>query len=148
MTECKIGEVRDYLLCLITLKIGTRPGALGHATLADYKTMHQDPETGHHVILVTHHKRQVDGPAMLSLDNELKSLVDTYVTKMLPRYPAPSDENLFLQSNGKAFHDGTLGKRLPQFWLRSGVHMDPRITTTNIRKFIVTVCHQKKCQCE
>ena len=144
MTEREIGEARDYLLCLITLKTGTRPGALENASLADYKTMRQDPETGHHVILVTHHKRQVDGPAMLSLDNELKSLVDTYVMKMLPRYPEPRDENLFLQSNGKAFHHGTLGKRLPEFWLRSGIRTDLRITATNIRKFIVTVCHQKK----
>lgn len=36
--------------------------------------------------------------------------------------------------------------RLVDFWNKSGVHPDLHVTPTNIRKWIVTVCHQWKSQ--
>ena len=38
-----------------------------------------------------------------------------------------------------------IAKRLPEFWQKSGVRPDLCVTATNIRKWIVTTCHQKKC---
>ena len=102
--------------------------------------MRKDPKRVHYVILVPNHQREMDGPAMLSLNNSLKDMLD-----VRPKFPAPQDEQLFLQGNGKAFKGGKIAKRLPEFWQKSGVRSDLRVTATNIRKWIVTTCHQKKC---
>ena len=69
---------------MISLKTGTRPGALQHAKISNWNSRRRDDVTGHQVILVTHHKRQVDGPAPLSLHDELQSLMGIYVDKILP----------------------------------------------------------------
>ncbi|CAH3152891.1 unnamed protein product [Porites evermanni] len=110
-----------------------------------YQSMREDPKRGHYVILVPNHKRQMDGPAMLSLNNSLKDILDVYVAEVLPKFPAPQDEQLFLQSNGKAFKGGKIANRLPEFLQKSGVRPDLCVAATNIRKWIVTTCHQKKC---
>ena len=107
--------------------------------------MRKDPKRGHYAILVPNHKRQMDGPAMLSLNNSLKDMLDVYVAELRPKFPALQDEQLFLQSNGKAFKGGKIAKRLPEFWQKSGVRPDLCVTATNICKWIMTTCHQKKC---
>ena len=43
----------------------TRPGALEHVTVTNYRKRRIDPKTGHSVMLVPQHKRGVDEPAML-----------------------------------------------------------------------------------
>ena len=145
LSECQLTDARDYLITLITFKTGTRPGALENCRMCYYQSMRKDPKRGHYVILVPNRKRQMDGPAMLSLNNSLKDMLDVYVAEIRPKFPAPQDEQLFLQSNGKAFKGGKIAKRLPEFWQKSGVRPDLRVTATNIRKWIVTTCHQKKC---
>ena len=145
LSERQLTDARDYLIMLITLKTGTRPGALENCRMCDYQSMRKDPKRGHYVILVPNHKRQMDGPAMLSLNNSLKDMLDVYVAEVRTKFPAPQDEQLFLQSNGNAFKGGKIAKRLPEFWQKSGVRPDLRVTATNIRKWIVTTCHQKKC---
>ena len=49
-----------------------------------------------------------------------------------------------MTSEGLAFTKGTLCTRLPELWSRLGVRSDLRVTATNIRKWIVTTCHEKK----
>lgn len=43
-----------------------------------------------------------------------------------------------------SFRKGRISRRLPEFWQRSVVPPDHRITATNIKKWIVTECHEKK----
>ena len=64
----------------------------------------------------------------------MQKTLEIYVSKILPQFGPSRDTNLFLTSEGKAFPHGTLCKRLPEFW----------VTATNIRKWIVTICHQRK----
>lgn len=66
------------------------------------------------------------------------------MAEIRPKFPAPQDEQLFLQSNGKAFKGGKIANRLPEFLQKSGVRPDLCVTATNIRKWILTTCHQKK----
>ena len=47
-------------------------------------------------------------------------MLDVYVAEIRPKFPALQDEQLFLQSNGKAFKGGKIAKRLPEFWQKSG----------------------------
>ena len=144
LTRDEICEARDLLICLITIKTGTRPGALENVRLQHYRNMRCDPVNGDPVILVPEHKRAVDGPAMLALDEELVDLLSIYVESIHPQFPSPQDDYLFLQSSGKRFTNGTINRRMPEMWLRSGVRTDMRVTATNIRKFIVTVLQENK----
>lgn len=79
LTKDEICEARDLLICLITIKTGTRPGALENTQLQHYKTMRRDPVNGDPVMLIPEHKQSLDGPAMLALDEELVDPLDIYV---------------------------------------------------------------------
>ena len=143
ITTLEMCKVRDYLICLTTIKTGTRPGALETVTLQHYNTMKRDDETDKPVLLVPDHKRGVAGPALIGLDSKLEELFKIYVQKICPKF-GDRCANLFVTSDGLAFTKGTLCKRLPELWSRSWVRSDLRVTTTNIRKWIVTTCHEKK----
>ena len=112
--------------------------------MAEYSQATADPVTGHKVLLVPQHKRQSDGPAPLSLEDELHDLFNIYVEFIHPQFPTPRGDTIFLRSDGSSFTHGTINKRLPEFWRKSRIRPDLRITATNIRKFIVTICNQKK----
>lgn len=47
-------------------------------------------------------------------------------------------------SEGKPFVGGMIYRRITEIWKKSGVRMDLRMTATNIQKWIVMVCHQKR----
>ena len=57
ITTVEMCQARDVLICLTTIKTGTRPGALTSGTLKHYHTMQRDEDTGQLVLLVTDHKR-------------------------------------------------------------------------------------------
>lgn len=135
-------DVRDFLLCLVTIKTGQRPGALENATVDHYHSMRQDTSDSR-VMLVPAHKRGVSGPAPIALDAELQEMFVIYVEKIRPRF-SPTTNHLFCTTHGEPFRHGRIARRLPEFWKRSGVRSDLRITATNIRKWIVTECHEKK----
>ena len=92
LTRDEICEARDLLICLITIKTGTRPDALENVRLQHYRNMHCDPVKKDPVILVPEHKRAVDGPAMLALDQELVDLLSIYVESIHPQFPSPQDD--------------------------------------------------------
>ena len=112
--------------------------------MGEYHKMKKNQKRGHYVMLVAQHKRQVDGPAVISFTKELKEMLDVYVEKIRPHFPKPKDENLFLNNSGKAFAGAKISTRVPEFWQKTEVRPDIQVTATNIRKWIVTVCHQKK----
>ena len=89
LTRDGICEVRNLLICLITIKTGTRPGALENVRLQHYRNMHCDPVNKDPVILVPEHKRA--------------DLLSIYVESIHPQFPSPQDDYLFLQSSGKRF---------------------------------------------
>ena len=70
--------------------------------------------------------------------------IDIYVKYVRPQFTAVQDRKLFLRSDGSPFTKDTTCRRLPEIWKESGVHPDLRVTATNIRKWIVTVCHEEK----
>ena len=89
LTQDEICEACDLLICLITIKTGTRPGVLENTQLQHYKTMRQDPVNGDPVMLIPEHKRSADGPPMLALDEELVDLLAIYVEHIHPQIPSP-----------------------------------------------------------
>ena len=140
----EIMDARNYLLALITLKTGTRPGALANAHLHHYNSMRTDPTSKQKVLLIPAHKRGVDGPAPISLKPELQQLLSVWVTKIRPQLGSALPTNIFLASDGSALESKNISRRLPELWRKTGVRQDLRVTASNVRKWIVTSCHQKK----
>ena len=136
--------VRDMIIAELTIQTGTRPGALAFAELQHFQTMHVDPSTGMRVMLIPDHKRGIAGPAPVTLSQEMYVKMQAYVSHILPQFGSSHDRNIFLTMEGKRFVGGAICQRLPEIWKKSGVRSDLRVTATNIRKWIVTVCHQKK----
>ena len=114
-------EARDYLITLITLKTGTRPGALENLKMREYYDAKTDAATGHKVLLVPQHKRRSDGPAPLAIDAELDHLMQIYVKHIVPQFPPPRGNAFFLRYDGTSFQEGAMNKRLPEFWRKSGI---------------------------
>ena len=144
LTVNKMCEARDYLITMISLKRGTRTGALENLKLQEYSQAKADPNTSHKVLLVPQHKRQSDGPPPLAIDEELEGLFNIFLREIYHQFPAPRGPTIFLRNDGTSFQFGTISKPLPEFWRKSNIRPDIRVTATNIRKWIVTACNMKK----
>ena len=92
MTLDDVCDARNYLITMITLKTGTRPGALENVTLSHYEKRETDPKTGNSVILVPRHKRQKDGPAVLCLGKKMSLWMHTHVTTIHQQYSGPGSD--------------------------------------------------------
>ena len=68
----------------MTIKTGTRPGALESATLKHYHSRQRDEATGKLVLLVPDHKRAVVGPALIGMDSKLEIFYKMYVERIRP----------------------------------------------------------------
>ena len=134
-TQPEVTAARDLLLVKFSLTTRTRPGALNNATLDDYRNalVYQ----GNKIMLVAKHKRSKDGPAMLGMDRELQELMGAYAKYIRPKLAKSGVNSLFVKNDGKEFPEGTIGKRLTEFWRKSRVRPD-RMSHTDLRKFIAT----------
>lgn len=99
----------------------------------------KDSQRGHYVVLVSEHKRQIDGPAVITLT---ENLMDIYINKFRPQLSGPSADHIFLNNSGEPFLTRRMSIHLVDFWNKSSVRPDLHVTATNIWKWIVTVCHQ------
>ena len=140
----KVCDCRDYLTTLITIRTGTHPGALGNATMDQYSSMQADASGKYKVMLVSRHKRGVSGPAPLPLNAELQQLLTTYVNHIRPQQLGDASLEYLFLTEGKEFSDKNISRRLPEFWKKSNVRPDLRVTATKIRKWIVMVAHQRE----
>ena len=147
--------VRDYLICKLVAKCGTRPGALENLKLKHFDRV-QTSRDGGRVVLVNEHKTKKCGPAIVAFDAETNSELRTYVDRVRPRFADQSQDStstsggsskmpkdrVFLNSSGRPFEPGTLGRRVTALWEKSRVRPDVRVSVTMWRKSIVTSCHR------
>ena len=133
------------MIAELTIQTGTRSGALANATIHDFETVKEDQRTKMRVMLVPAHKRGVARPAPVTMSELMYQQMLRYVTYILPQFgPSRDVPHLFLMSDGRPFLHASIYRRISEIWTKSGVRRDLRVTATNIRKWIVTVCHQKK----
>ena len=145
LTMPKLCLVQDMMIADLTIQTGTRPGTVANATIHDFETVKEDQRTKMRVMLVPDHKRGVAGPAPVTMSELMYQQMLRYVTYILPQFgPSRDVPHLFLMSDGRPFLHGSIYRRISEIWTKSGVRRDLRVTATNIRKWIVTVCHQKK----
>ena len=140
----RFSRARDYLIARLAVSCGTRPKALETATLEHFKHARRDvnyPDC--YVMLVPKHKRQMDGPAIVTMDERLHGFIDTYIREIRPAVVAsPEETHLFLKIDGEPFEQGTIGNRVSELWRKSGVRKGARVTCTDFRKAIVTMVEE------
>ena len=119
----------------LTLGTGTRPGPINNATLQQYQAGSISKQ-GNKIVLVAKHKRSKDGPAILGFDKELQGYMDTWLTKIRPKWAKPGVNSLFVKQNGEPYRKGTIGRRLTTFFDKAEVKKGTRVAHTSVRKFV------------
>ena len=146
LTLAQYAAARDYIIVSLTRSVGTRPGALEAATIGQWNAARWDANEKAKVMLVTSHKREVDGPAPIPCDQWITHDLQVFLTKLRPLVCGDSSDSgkLFLKSDGAPYQKGTIGRRITAFVLKSGVRTDRPISATDFRKWLVTVMRTKK----
>ena len=118
-------DVRDFLLTRFSLDTGTRPGPLNNSTLEEFSA--GKVKDGCKVMLVAKHKRAKAGPAICPMLPELYKFMNIYVRQIRPYFVKSEEEALFV-TRGRAFKEGTIGRRLSFFVEKCGVRLDSLVT--------------------
>ena len=148
----QFARARDYLIARLAVCCGTRPRPLETATLDHFEHASRDsvyPDC--YVMLVPAHKRQMDGPAIVTMDERLHEFIRIYIRDIRSLLGvSPEERHLFLKIDGQPFEPGTIGNRVSELWSRSGVRPGIRVTCTDFRKAIVTMVEEanKEERCE
>jgi len=129
-------NVRDFLLTKFSLDTGTRPGPLNNATLHEYTS--GKVQDGCKVMLVAKHKCRKDGPAICPMLPDQYKFMDIYVRRICPDFAKHDEDALFITTDGIAFCEGTIGKRLSGFIKKCGVNLGSRMAFVDMRNMITT----------
>ena len=129
--------VRDYLIVRLALENGQRPGPMETATVRDFRCAKKGEKGS--VMFVARHKTSRGGPAPISMTDELYSKIHTYVKNIRPHIAQKDEDNLFVTQAGVAFPDGTIGKRVVEWWQKA---KGRRINSTQIRKMAASTLHE------
>ena len=137
-------RARDYLITRLALSCGTRPKPLETATLQHFRDACRDRHFKNcYVMLVPRHKRQIEGPAIVTMDETLYKYIDIYIRNIRPTVCNSSNEkHLFLKIDGQPFESGTIGNRVTILWGQAGIRSDMRVTCTDFRKSFVTMVEE------
>ena len=52
------------------------------------------------------------------------------------QFAAPGEDAIFVKEDGQAYHPGTIGTHIPDFFQQAGIQLDIRVTAMGIRKII------------
>ena len=129
-------DVRDFLLTRFSLDTGTRPGPFNNSTLEEFSA--DKIKDGCKVMLVAKHKRAKAGPAICPMLPELYKFMNIYVRQIRPYFAKSEEEALFVTREGRAFKEGTIGRRLSFFIEKCGVRLGSRMAFVDMRKVITT----------
>ena len=148
----QFARARDYLIARLAVCCGTRPRPLETATLDHFENASRDSVyLDCYVMLVPAHKRQMDGPAIITMDERLHEFIRIFIRDIRSLLGVfPEERHLFLKIDGQPFEPGTIGNRVSELWSRSGVRPGIRVTCTDFRKAIVTMVEEanKEERCE
>lgn len=111
-------RARDYLIAWLAVSCGTHPRPLETATIEHFRQASRDSGFLRcFVMLVPRHKRQIDGPAIVTMDELLHEFVSVYIRDIRLMVVESSDEHhLFVTIEGKPFAQGSIGTRVTHLW--------------------------------
>ena len=90
------------------------------------------------VILVARHKRAKNGPAICPMLSELYKFMNIHTKRIRPHLANSDEDALLVTNDGTAFNEGTIGRRLPSFVDKCGVHLGSRMAFVDMRNIITT----------
>lgn len=109
-TESEFITLRDFLIVRLALENCQRPGPLENATLVDFRRAKKvDVFT---VMKVAKHKTTQQGPANITISNNLETNIKAYVGNIRPLFAAKDEDALFVTRDGGRFPQGSIGKRV------------------------------------
>lgn len=121
--------IRDFLIVRLALENCQRPGPLENATLVDFRRIKE--VDGVKVMKVALHKTTQEGPANITISDNLLTNLQAYVKHARPHFAEENEEALFITRDGVRFPHGTIGKRVIQWWRKAtGTHL----SSTALRK--------------
>lgn len=74
---------------------------------------------------------------------ELQSLMCTYLNKIRPFIAVQGEQKLSFKDDGHGFKEGTIGRKVTEFWGKSGVFQDEGMSHTSMRKLIATQTYEQ-----
>lgn len=129
-SESECVAMRDFLIARIGIENGQRPGPLETARLCDFERLEE--KDGKLIMFVSRHKSR-DGL-------NLKSNLEMYIKNVRPVFAAEDEEAIFVNAKGVAFPDGTIGRRITEWWRKAT--RKPGINSTRIRKMHTSTLHK------
>lgn len=135
LTKKEFVTVRDFLLVTTLYENGSRPGPFENAKVDRFERAVYTASKKRWTVLVDEHKTtRHQGPAELTMDEQLYGYIKLYVQHIRPDFVKPGVDYLFLKDDGYGFRKGTVGRRVPEVFKAAGVRTDIRVSATNIRK--------------
>jgi len=89
-------------------------------------------------MLVAKHKQGKDGPAICPMLPDQYKFMDIYV-RVRPYFAKTDEDAFFVTTDGIAFREGTIGKRLSAFIEKCGVDLGGHMAFVDMRKMITTL---------
>ena len=89
-------------------------------------------------MLVAKHKRGKDGPAICPMLPDQYKFMDIYVRRVRPYFAKTDEDAFFVTTDGIAFREGTIRKRLSVLIEKCGVDLGGRMAFVDMRKMITT----------
>ena len=89
-------------------------------------------------MLVAKHKRGKDGPAICPMLPDQYKFMDIYIRRIRPYFAKPDEDALFVTTDGIAFREGTIDKRLSAFIEKCGVDLGGCMAFVDMCKMITT----------
>lgn len=95
-----------------------------------------DPVSRTTIIYAPEHKTSMSGPAPILMSKTLSKKMSTYIKHVRTIFNL--DEALLLTESGKQFEKGMKGRRILEFWAKTNVRSDIKITATRMCKMAAT----------
>ena len=89
-------------------------------------------------MLVVKHKQAKDGLAVCPRLPEPYNFMDIYCCQVCSHFAQPEEQALFITTDGIAFLEVTIGRRLDPFAEKCGIRLGSRMAFVDTRKVITT----------
>ena len=130
VTQKEFLAVRDFLIARLEIENAQRPGPIETVTVKHFSRA-EDSGKDSYVVYATKHKRPRSGPAKLTMLPALYKSIKVYVEKVRPLFVKPNVETVFITKEGNALRDGTIGRRVSNWW---GEALTVTYSATALRK--------------
>ncbi|XP_066021896.1 uncharacterized protein [Pocillopora verrucosa] len=138
-------EVRDWLITRLIIDNSGRSGIAANITVEEFKDakLYAGEEDGerYRVSVKNHKTGGVYGAAIVWFHADVYNLVNTYISRVRPKYVKDATDNMFVSTNGVKLTSSQVSTCPTRTFQREGVKFHGRISATLIRKSLASGVH-------